>query len=310
MDSFAPIDPKLFLPSPEISKTRDGHTGYTPAMKANDTRDVLFGAAGAAARDFPQALWIEPKDWADKARDNDKYHTWPMNYVSHYTAQNPTHECTTHSLITNCSGARNRQRGIIFPEGPKANFRYPQSDRGDVFLSPLSVYIEANPAKWGGANVQQVLEIAARRGILPDKIQPREYKFKHTLQGTNGDGNNNQSSGPWVRLADLPQGWQETASLFMPEEVIFPDSWEQAVCLVLHGILCSVGRSGHAIPWAQLSFDAAGNLKAAGYPDSYNVTRYDPLGTIRGCGGNGSFGVVSMKPPKKDWLDPAGTLAV
>lgn len=305
MDSFAPIDPKLFEPSPEIARTRDKHPGYPAAMKANDTRDVLMGACGAAARDFPKALWIEPKDWADKARDNDKYKTWGMNYLDRYTMQSPTHECTTHSLQANCGAARNRQRGIIFPEGPKAGYRYPQSaESGSVWLSPLSVYAEANPGQWGGANVQQVLEIAARRGMLPDKTQPREYNFKHQLQGTTGEGNNNQSHGPWVRLGDFPSGWQETAKWFKPVEVIFPDSWEQAVCLVLHGILCSVGRSGHAIPWAQLIFEGS-NLKAAAYPDSYDVTRYDSLGTIRGCGGDGSFGVVSMTAPDS-WDKPAG----
>jgi hypothetical protein len=298
MDSFAPINPALLdvkLPP----------SGYSDAHKANDTRDVLFGACGAAARDFPQAMWIEPKDWADKARDNDKYKTWGMNYLDRYTNQNPTHECTTHSLRANCEAARNRQRGIIFPEGPKANFRYDQSaTSGSVWLSPLSVYAEANPAQWGGANVQQVLEIAARRGMLPDKIQPRDYGFKHQLQGTTGEGNSNQASGPWVKLANFPSGWQETAKWFMPQEVVFPDSWEQAVCMVLHGCLVGVGRSGHAISWAQLSFEGS-NLKAAAYPDSYNVTRYDSVGTMRGCGGDGSFSVVSMTAPD-DWNHPAG----
>lgn len=282
-------------------------SGYSDEMKAQDTRDALMGACGAAAvRDFPMALWIEPKDWPDKGRDNDKYKTWGMNYLDRYTNQQPTDECTTHSLRANCEAARNRQRGIIFEEGPKENYRYPQSaTSGSVWLSPLSVYAEANPYMRGGANVQQVLEIAARRGMLPDKTQPRDYGFKHQLQGTTGEGNSNQSHGPWVRLGDFPSGWEETAKWFMPKEVIFPDSWEQAVCLVLHGILVGVGRSGHAISWAQLNFDTAGNLKAAAYPDSYNITRYDSLGTIRGCGGDGSFGVVSMIAPD-DWMKPAG----
>jgi len=167
-NSFETIDPKLV----DVRFTE--HTGYPDRFKQMDTRDVLVSVCGSASREFPQSLWIEPKDWADKARDNDKYHTWGMNYIDRFTNQNPTHECTCHSLRANVEAARNRQRGIIFHEGPKKGFRYEQSKKGSVWLSPLSVYAEANPGQWGGANVQQVLEIACRRGMLPEKIQPRD----------------------------------------------------------------------------------------------------------------------------------------
>ena len=104
MNSFERIDPKLIdvvLPP----------SGYSPEMEAEDTTLNVRLACGAAARDFPQSLWIEPRDWADKARDNDKYHIWPLNYIDRYTNQDPTHECTCHSLRTNAEAARNRQRG-------------------------------------------------------------------------------------------------------------------------------------------------------------------------------------------------------
>lgn len=295
MNSFAPIDPALIdvvLPP----------SGYPPEMAAKDTPDALRDACGSATREFPKALWIEPKDWADKARDNDKYHTWPMNYIDRYTNQNPTDECTTHSLRANAEACRNRELGIIFPDGPKANFRYPESaTSGSVWLSPLSVYAEANPHKNGGANVQQVLEIACRRGMLPDKIQPRDYGFQHQLQGTTGEGNSNQSSGPWVSLSHFPDGWQKTAALFMPKEVVFCDMWEQTMCMVLHGHPNSVGRNGHAIPWSQLIFKGD-QLQQAAYPDSYNVTRYDSLNTIKQAY-SGSFSIVSMTAPD-DWQKP------
>lgn len=295
IDSFSEIDPAL------VDVRFPEHTGYPDRFKEMDTRDVLKDVCGAASRDFPQALWIEPKDWADKARDNDKYHTWGMNYLDRFTNQNPTHECTCHSLRANVEAARNRQRGIIFPDGPKKNFRYEQSKKGSVWLSPLSVYAEANPGKWGGANVQQVLEIAVRRGMLPEKIQPRDdYGLKCQLQGTTGQGNNNQSSGDWVAVKNFPANWQDTAKWFKPLEVIFPESYEQAVCLVLHGILVSVGRSGHAIPWAQWM----PNEKAMAYPDSYDVVRYDSFGTVRSAWG-GSFAVVSVTAPD-DWDFPGG----
>jgi len=301
IDSFAPIPKHL------VDVVLKEASGYSEARKADDTTDVLKEACGAAARDFPKDLWIEPSKWAERANENDRYFTWPMNYIDRYTHQSPTHECTTHSLRANAEGARNRQRGIIFPDGPKADFRYAESVQGSVWLSPLSVYSEANPGQWGGANVRQVLEIACRRGMLPEKIQPREYGFKHALQGTTGKGGKNQSTGPWVRLSEFPAGWEETAKLFTPLEVIFPESWEQAVCLVLHGMLVSVGRNGHAIPWARAHY-TGNNLSTLAYPDSYDETRHDSVGTVKRAW-SGAFAVATMPAPD-DWLNPAGTLAI
>jgi hypothetical protein len=295
MNSFAPIDPKL------IDVVLPEHDGYPEHLAAQDTPDALRAACGDAAREFPDSLWIEPKDWADRARDNDKHHAWPINYIDRYTNQNPTHECTTHSLTRCIEGCWNRQRGVIFPEGPKKGFRYPESaEYGSVWFSVLSVYAEANPQQWGGANVRQVLEIAARRGILPDKLQPREYGFKHTLHGTAGAGNNNQSNGPWVSVSRFPEGWKDTAKHFRPLEVIFPESWEQAVCLVLHGMFVGVGRSGHAIPWGQWMPDR----QVMAYPDSYDVTRYDSLRVVQSAW-RGAFAIATMTTPD-DWLKPAG----
>lgn len=276
-------------------------SGYPPELAAEDTPDAIRDACGSASRDFPKSLWIEPKDWADKARDNDKHGTWPLNYVDRYTNQDPTHECTCHSLRANFEGARNRQRGVSYPDGPKKGFRYAESaEVGSVWVSPLSVYLEANPRQWGGANVRQVMEIACRRGMLPEKIQPHDYGFQHTLQGTTGRGNNNQSSGPWVRISQLSEGWEQTAAKFKPLEVIFPESWEQAVCLVLNGLLVSVGRNGHAIPWAK--WDVGQQVMA--YPDSYDVTRYDSLRTVKSAW-QGSFAIASVTAPD-DWSKPAG----
>lgn len=302
MSSFDRIDPALIDRPLTPSKLVDGHTGYPDAVAAGDTRDVLFGACGEASRDFPEELWIEPKDWADKARDNDKYGTWPVNYLDRYTNQNPTHECTCHSLRANFEGARNRQRAVSYPDGPKVDFRYDESGQvGSVWVSPLSVYAEANPRQWGGAGVRQVLEIAVRRGMLPETKQPAEYGFKHTLHGTTGKGGKNQASGSWVRVSQFPDGWEETAAWFKPKKVIFPSTWEQAVCLVLHGRLVSVGRNGHAVPYAR--FNVAENVME--YTDSYDVRRYDSLRTVKGCAANGSFSIDSVTAPD-DWSKPAG----
>lgn len=294
MTSFAPIDPSL------IDVVLPEHDGYPDEIKLGDTVDVLKEACGDASREFPKSLWLEPKDWADKARENDKYHTWPINYVDRFTNQSPTHECTCHALRMLAESCRNRQRGIIFENGPKANFRYEESAQGSVWLSPLSVYSEANPRKYGGAGCRQVLEISVRRGFLPEKTQPRDYGFKHSLQGTTGKGGLNQSSGPWVSHRSFPSGWQETAKWFKPQEVIFPDSWEQLICLILHGYAVEVGRDGHAIPYAFWNHKE----QAMGYVDSYDIIRYDSLRTVKRASA-GAFAIASMTTPDS-WDKPAG----
>ena len=294
MSTFDPVDPLLIDVFPAQ------HDGYPDHLAAEDTTDVLRDVCGAATREFPKSWWIEPKDWEDKARENDKAGSWAMNFVDRYTNQSPTHECTCHSLRTNAEAARNRARGVIYGEGPRKDYRYQDSAVfGSVWLSPLSVYAEANPDQWGGANVRRVLEIAVRRGMLPEKTQPAEYGFRHTLQGTAGRGGLNQSNGPWVSLERFPEGWQETARMFRPLEVIFPESYEQAVCLVLHGLVVSVGRNGHAVPWCR--WMAGERLMA--YPDSYDVTRYDSERTARSAW-RGSFAIASMTLPD-DWSRPA-----
>lgn len=301
MDSFAPVDPAVV---DFVLPVKD--QGYPAHLAAGDTRDVLMDVcrgAGAKPRDFPKELWIEPNKWHEKAKENDENHTWPMNFVDRYTNQAPGHSCTTESLSRGFEGARNRQLGLKFNDGPKAGYRYDHSKNGVVWVSVMSVYAEANPGQWGGASIQSPMEIAARRGFLPDKIQPAEYGFKHMLQGTAGRGNNNQSTGPWTKVSGFPSGWEETAKWFRIDQVIFPESWEQAVCLVLHQRLNHVGRSGHAIPWAQARFKGT-EFIGMDYPDSYDVTRHDSISTVKRAW-SGSFAIDTVTVPD-DWSKPAG----
>lgn len=277
-------------------------SGYPEDLAAEDTRDALWDCCGEAAREFPDNMWIEPKDWEDAARDNDKYHTWPIDYLDRFTNQSPTHECTCHALRTCFEGARNRQRRIAV--GPPVLNAPPELSKkaGSVWVSCLSIYSEANPRIRGGANVRQVMEIASRRGFLPDKIQPANYGFKHSLTGTNGKGNATQSSGAWIALKDFPSGWQETAKHFKPLEVIFPSSFEETICCVLHGFFVGVGRSGHSIPYGKFVKD--GNSWYMQYPDSYDIFRYDSISNIKKTVG-GSYAIVSTTIPD-DWERPAG----
>jgi hypothetical protein len=270
--------------------------GYPAELAAQDTYDSLVCAAGDTNRDFPDAWWIEPREWEERAKYLDATNGWAMNRVDRFTNQTPTHECTTHSLMINFLAAWNLQAGIIYPDGPKKDFRYEESAIRSVWMSCLSVYAEANPRQWGGANVQQVVEIMARRGALPDKIQPRDYGFKHTLQGTTGKGGKNQSSGPWVSVRDFPGNWQETAQHFKPKEIIYPRSREQGMCVLLNGRALSVGRSGHAVPICKWDWQR----KLFPYPDSYDLIRYDSS-----LAWQGSFCIASTTQPD-DYSKPAG----
>jgi hypothetical protein len=295
------IDPKL------IDHFPDDHDGYPDHLAAEDTDDVLRDACGDAAREFPDSMWIEPREWVERARENDAAGTWGMDFIDRFTNQGAgggrpgTHECTAHSLRANMEAARNRARGVIYHGGPRKGYRYRESaDYGSVWLSPLSIYAEANPDRWGGANVRRVLEIAVRRGMLPETMQPAEYGFRHALIGTSGAGNENQSAGRWVGLDGFPDGWKETASKFRPLEVIFPASYEQAICCLLHGLVVSVGRRGHAVPWARWMHEQ----RLSAYVDSYDVVRYDSERTARSAW-RGSFAIASVTLPD-DWSRPAG----
>jgi len=277
------IDPKL------IDVELPEHDGYPSEVAAEDTRDSLLEAVGGrkkdggAAVDFPQHLWVEPRDWPEFAAETTRTKRWPENYRARFTNQNPTHECTCHALVQVAEACRNRQRGGL--ECP-------------VYLSCLSIYAEANPRQWGGASTRGTLNIAVRRGFLPDKIQPKQYGFKHTLHGTCGEGNATQSRGDWVQLSEFPTGWEETAKHFKPLEIVFPDSWEQIVCLVLHGYAVGVGRSGHAIPYVQWLPEK----QLMAYSDSYNVIRYDSPRMIRSAVG-GAYSIISFTTPD-DWNSP------
>lgn len=285
-------------------------SGYPAHIAAQDTREAMKGAAedaGAIVTEFPDHMWIEPRDWPAVAAENDANHTWPVDYMDRFTCQGSSggigedsHECTTH-CFTGCFEATwNLQRQIaVGPPVPKKRLEI-SAHSASVWISCLSLYIEANPGKRGGAGVRQILNIAARRGCLPDNIQPRDYGFKHTLIGTCGAGGVNQSRGNWIKLSQFPDGWEETAKHFKPLEYIFPDTWEQTVCLVLNKLAVGVGRAGHSVPYCRWM----PNDNVMQYRDSYDIFRYDSISRIKATVG-GSYAIASTTIPD-DWDKPAG----
>ena len=258
-------------------------SGYNEKWAARDTNDALAMMAGS--REFPEHLRIDEKDWKDCASDNDKYGTWPVNYSSRYTNQSPTHECTCHSLIQNFEIAWNRQQA---------------SKNNPVWMSPLSVYAEANPRIRGGSYVMKVLEIAIARGILPENNGPKgngtqKDKFEHTLYQTAGN-----NGGKWVAVSNFPSGWRDTAKHFRPLEIFNITTWREHVMAILQGYCVSNGRAGHAIPHVKIEWKG-GKLHSM-YRDSYDVDRYDSVNYIK-KGVGGAFCIATTTIPD-DWNNP------
>ena len=211
-----------------------------------------------------------------------------------------THECTSHCFRCCFESARNRARQLAIGPPVPGKRLDASATSASVWLSCLSVYAEANPNERGGAGVRQILSIAARRGILPDKTQPRAWNLQHTLQGTCGAGGINQSRGSWVSVSRFPEGWEETAKHFKPLEYVFPTSWEQTVSLVLNGFAVGVGRSGHSVPYVRWIPED----RVMAYVDSYDIVRYDSVSSIKNTVG-GSYAIVSTTTPDS-WDHPAG----
>jgi hypothetical protein len=280
--SFPDSDLDYVLPNPD---------GYGASVAAEDSVET-FAAAGFV--DFPDEYWIEPKDWEDYARENDKHKSWADDYSNRFMNQANTHECTCMSLAQIMEIVWNQQRGMVGPDS--------------VYFSPLGTYEEANPRQRGGASIRGVLTLAMRRGMVPEYHGPegpntQRDKFQFTRVGTCGKGNATQSRGAWLPYSQYPAGHQNTSRHFMPLKVINIRSWEQHFCLLLRGRAVGNGRSGHAIPHVKAV--KRGGEWVSQYKDSYDVYRYDSIRMVK-SGVGASFCVASMTMPD-DWKRPAGS---
>jgi len=303
-----PLDSRLIdVPPPEES-------GYPDELAKYDDESSIREAFGAADRDFPDALDIPESEMRERAAYNDEHDLWAGSYIDRYTNQSPTHECTSHALRCVAEACWNRQRRISLG-GPEAGKRLDISAKSaSVWFSCLSIYCEANPREWGGANVQQVCRIACDRGFLPDIVQPKDYGFKHTMAGTRGKGGVNQSGdnngGPypwpgWYRddFRDSPDHWEdddwrETAKHFKPLECVYPRDSHQYRCLLLHGYAIGIGRSGHSVPIIGMKWE--GRRWIYPYYDSYDRLLYDSSAYY-----SGAYSILTMTQPD-DWDKPAG----
>lgn len=289
-------------------------SGYPDELARLDSPEAMCAAFGDTNREFPDSLWIEPRDRKAKAEENDRLGLWAADYIDRYTNQGggnggySTHECTTHALRAVAEACWNRQRRISLG-GPKVGERLPISEESaSVWFSCLSIYAEANPREWGGANCQQVCRIACERGFLPDHTQPKNYGFKHTLQGTCGAGGVNQSRGNFPGWSGSTfrnppstwedSDWRETAKHFKPLECVYPRNTDEFQCLLLHGYAIGIGRSGHSVPIVGMKYE--GSRVYYPYFDSYDRLLYDSRAYY-----SGAYSILTMTAPD-DWSKPAG----
>jgi hypothetical protein len=269
-------------------------TGYPAHLAAQDTSANL---AAMGAKDFPNSLWIEPKNWKQYWADNkyDELNLSAMDMRNRFTNQNPTDECTCHCLVQCAETSWNATRG---------------GKGSPVLFSQIGIYSIANPGQWGGAGCQQVLRIAMQYGFIPERVHGQETRFKHTLWGTCGKGNVDNSTGKWVTESMNPEYFAQAAPTrrhFKPTEVINPRSREEIVCLLIHRRGVGVGRNGHSIPYLQPVWESgqASEKPTIAYSDSYDVIRYDSWSTVSSAV-EGSYCIWSLTVPD-DWDKPAGT---
>jgi hypothetical protein len=281
------INPRYVDWSPE----REDETGYDPEIAVFDSLESL--SALSASRDFgphdsSNPLWVDPKDWKDVARENDRLKIWPENWRNRYTHQarrRSSHECTCHAFLQNFEIAWNRQA---------------MSKDFAIWVSALSLYSRANPSRWGGSYMQKTLGIGVEEGILPDNDGPagpgtQKNKFEHTLKNSSGDG-------IWIAEREFPNNWELTARHFRATEYINIRHWHEHVCLVLRGYCVSNGRRGHAIPHVQIVWGQNGDLYSKA-SDSYDRHILDSERLIKE-GVGGAYAIVSTTIPS-DWTRPA-----
>lgn len=254
-------------------------TGYSEDVSKHDGIEAF---ADAGFIDFPSELYVDPKDYDKFAEERDATKTWALDFSNRFTNQSPTHECTTHAFIQGFECTYNMQLGGLF---------YP------VWVSPLSLYSEANPRVRGGAIVKEIARIALRRGVLPEYNGPngqgtqRQF-FKHTLNCS--AGNSDRDGGPWVALRNFPEGWESTAACFMPDKIINIRYWEEHMSLLFRGYCVPNGRSGHSIPHMR-AVKQGGNWYSC-YKDSYDILRYDSIRNVRNGVGS-AYCIMSVKRP-------------
>lgn len=273
-DPFAHITQKMVDVFPPT------HDGYVDE-KGEDRSDNFAGMEDAdgnvVSYEFPERLWIDPKDWRDVASDNTKYRLWPQmarEDFGRFTNQSPTSECTAHSLVQGAEAAYRNQLGICTRNGRK----------GNILLAPMSIYGRTNPSGRGGANCLNVMKTAVQYGFLPEPGRGQDQIFDHTLIGTRGRGNSEQKGGVFTPARRFPQGSESTSVSLRPIEVIIPRTIEQCICLILHRYVNNVGRNGHAVPHDILVWKTPGDWPDLfGYSDSYDRVLYDSLRTAKRC---------------------------
>jgi hypothetical protein len=227
------------------------------------------------------------------AERNKEFKTRPKDFWTHFTQQSPTHECVAHAGTQVFSMVWNKEN---------ATSKY------DVWFSPLYLYSQANPSIRGGTYISKVLGIMMAGGLLPEHHGPKglntqKQSFQHTLHQT--AGNDPTRGGPWVAERNFPAGHRNTARHFKPIEVVNLSSWQEIICMLLHGYAVWVGRNGHSIPYYDVIWNGSDLYDLlVPYPDSYDLELFDSWRTVKQAVGGAVAIMVTNRPD--DPSRPAG----
>ena len=111
-----------------------------------------------------------------------------------------------------------------------------------IQLSPISLYKRIGRSPSSGAMLDDGIEESNKRGILPLDTPENRAKFgEHVMPAT----------GFHERY---PDGWEETAKKFRAVEWFVCDSVNELVSAQLQGMPVVVGRQGHSICYAKITY--------------------------------------------------------
>jgi len=280
---YITTESNLLIPESDIDVVLPDETGLDPASEHEDQSDEY--ARSGIFQEFPVSWIIPVSKWKEAAAEARAAKTMADDWCMRMTNQSPTHECVTHATMQAFESCINRSYGM--------NGKAP-------YVSPLSIYLIANPGVRGGTTLSRALNIAHERGFLPDRHGPagplsQVGKYPVTLHTT--AGRDSVDGGPWVKDSTLPANQNEVRSGFRVLTAFNIRTLEQWVSAVIRGFAVVYARSGHCIPGTLVDFN--GNDLIGGYRDSYRIIRWDSASTIRRAVGS-AFAIAAVtKPPKQ-----------
>ncbi|GIV50782.1 MAG: hypothetical protein KatS3mg038_1303 [Candidatus Kapaibacterium sp.] len=188
------------------------------------TGDLGYGDAVFA--DYEDSLGVIPEaEWQEHVEELERRNIGCEHLIVHIYNQGRVGSCTSHATC---------QAMMIAAAVQFGRQRTP-------ILSPISLYKRVARGPNSGSTIEDNVDEAMGRGVLPADVSEQSARFKHVMP-----------SGDWH--ARFPQGWEETARQFLLDEVYVCRSVAAVVSALLRGHPVIVGRDGHAICYVRPTY--------------------------------------------------------